>query len=775
MAVDDNSFVGYLSCMVLAAETNDGRFEEFCRGAVSTLEGGATVFSTSASWDLGRDGVGGGRASGLYVCCSLRDDADIKSLSDIERLTSTTSRIDRVYFCSSHTLSEYRRQAIENAIQAEFGNAFEIVCLGATQLVEAVAGTSLLEKHYGAEIKNIIRAIAADPDDQTEIKGLRLALISSAADNSSAIRSSIYKAALLDVFSDGIPRALGRTSTDLSAYLRLARNIADAAVAPHLDQLAVDGLLTINGGAYTITEAGRARIIENEREAALRALDGRQAIRSALEEGTGCRLSEDHFNRMWSIFEERLAHYFHSRGDAIVQEISVLVGDAHADEGTIERPTPMWFVEDLATAVAATSSSEQQRSEIFLAIKDLFTDRASIATDWLVRISASFMAACAIGLEHSSNEALAKLLGRTSLVLDTDVVLSLVGQGEPEHESVVTIVTRWIQLGGKVLLAEPVLEEVAYHAHISQMDFDAVRSRLPGTPEERIHCIENVFVRSFAELLSQGKATFRHWNRYIEQYRGRNARDWAASYSTIAGDYGVGKLPPRGTKEAELEDQVRRFLSADAETKLSGEDLRIARDKARRDAQLYAALVHHVENLKAADPGAACLLVSSARRLAHAEATFRRSGESELIVSVSTVLYLLSMHPGVSLGLGAMKAFLFDDRHRRFSSDLERTLVRLVTSSTEFSMPWAKRGTLMRSVREQIITEARKQGEHRLDVREADARALAPRNAQRTAEMLRAALDAIAVDGRTEKENVQLRAKVKELEDRASRVAQKRK
>lgn len=768
MSVDSTSLEQTVSTTVLELETNDYRFERFCNAVVSELEGGAVIFSTSPSWDLGRDGVGGGRAAGIYVCTSLRDDVDEKALSDIERVTSTTSGITRLYFCSSHRLSEHRRQSIESVLGNETDYAFPIVCLGATQLIESdrAHGSAQMEKHYGPEIKNALRAIERDPNDETEIRGLRLALIATSADNSSAIRHEVYASGLLDVLSDRQPRAISGLARDFSALLRLQRNVAQEAIQPTLSKLYRDGLVDNDGVTYVVTAAGLASVEEREKQAAIRLLGGRQAIREALESAMGARFADDHFTKIWEVFEERMAQYFLSRGDALVSEIGELLGESNEMP---ERSSPLTFLDEFATAVAATSNLPQQREELRQAVKDLFTDRTSAATDWLVRLSAGFLAACAAGLEYSSNVALTRLLERTTLALDTDVLLSLLGHGEPEHEAIDTIVDRWARLGGKILAPQPVLEEIAYHASIAPRDYAEVSHRLPGTAEERLHLIENVFVRSFAELLAEKKAKPNQWRTYLGQYKGASPQDFGPAFATISAEYAIDKLPPRSTQEASLEQDVRLFLSASAEGHFSGAALRNAKDKARRDAEMYSALVHYLKVSKAADPAATCLLVSSARRLLAVDERFKGSGELQLVVSIAALLQLISMLPDVSLGLTAMKAFLFDERRRGFSSDLERVLVRLVRSGEEYSMPWAKRSVLMRSVRDQLIKDAHENGEHRLsngDVARIERESLAPANVKRTAAMLRDAMASIAIESRAEREAAELRAKVKELETR---------
>ncbi|MFY2946124.1 hypothetical protein ACOTJB_25225 [Achromobacter xylosoxidans] len=768
-----------VSELVIANETNHARFENFCNAAISGLEGGAVILSTSKSWDLGRDGVGAGKSSGTYICTSLRDDVDAKTLADIERLLSTTKGVQQIYFCSSQVLSEHARTKLEIALRAETEHKIAITCFGCTQLVQIAQerASGLIDQKYGPEISNVMRTIRADPDDDTEIRGLRLALIASGSDESYEIRKAVYASLLLDVLSDGGARTPATCAREMAALLRLQRSVSQEAVQMQLNSLSRDGFVATDGVTYEITQEGQDRRAQSELEAAERLIGGRQQIRDSIEVAIGTRFTEEHFQRIWEVFEARMSEYFLARGDSIVAEVAEIVDE---QDSSSEVPVPtssLSFLEDFASAVGQTATHPQMRLEIETAVKDLFTDRTSSATNWLIRLSASFVAACALGLEYSSSTALARILSRTSLVLDTDVVLSLLGEGEPEHESMKIVVSRWKRLGGEVLTAEPVLEEVAYHASIAQADFDGARHHIQGTPEERARLIENVFVRAFAELISQKSAKPHHWRNYIGMYLGEHPRDWSKVYNLLSSDYAIGLLPPRSAQEAQLEEEVRRWLNSSIEQHVSADQMRNAKDKARRDAELYAAIVHRIKVKKATDPGATCLLVSSARRLAAAESKFVQGGEPQIVVSVAAVVYLISMLPDVSLGIGAMRSFLFDERVRSFSSPLERTLIRVVRASQEVSLPWARRGVLIRTVREKLIVEAEQKGEKgaRGRIAELEREATRSINENRTVEHLRDALDAIAVDKRTETENRELRARIRELEEQlASRARPKR-
>jgi len=64
---------------IVKGETNDSRFEKFCRALLEQSEQ-VTLVSTSISYDLGRDGVSIRPAKGTHaevLCCTI--DKDIES------------------------------------------------------------------------------------------------------------------------------------------------------------------------------------------------------------------------------------------------------------------------------------------------------------------------------------------------------------------------------------------------------------------------------------------------------------------------------------------------------------------------------------------------------------------------------------------------------------------------------------------------------------------------------------------------------------------------
>src|SRR5690606_10865926 len=121
----------------------------------------------------------------------------------------------------------------------------------------------------------------------------------------------------------------------------------------------------------------------------------------------------------------------------------------------------------------------------------------------------------------------------------------------------------------------------------------------------------------------------------------------------------------------------------------------------------------------------------------------------------SGALYLLSLVPGVSVGLGAMQSMLFEERPFGFTGNLERMLMRVLHDSPEYRFGWARRSALVREFRTRVIQDARKAGVTGSDGEIGNsemADIVHGRNIPRAAQLLKESLDAIGVDTKAEDE-----------------------
>jgi hypothetical protein len=270
-------------------------------------------------------------------------------------------------------------------------------------------------------------------------------------------------------------------------------------IKPHVEHLQEAGEIETETGRYVLSAAGREALARDAEQAKSQLISGRELIRERIHEGLGYTLTDSQYDRIWNVVRDKITVAFHERGQQLVAQVSAIMA---ARAAAASKPDePLFFVEPLAQAVGNTASLPAQAEELRTAIHDMFEEPFGAAFEWLSRLCAAYVALCALGFEYQSGKALARLLAKITLVLDTDIALSLLGEGEPNHSDVECLVRRWIALGGTVLISREVLHEVAHHAAIADYDFNQVRHWLPGTQEERLRLINNVFVRSFGELL----------------------------------------------------------------------------------------------------------------------------------------------------------------------------------------------------------------------------------------------------------------------------------
>ena len=332
---------------------------------------------------------------------------------------------------------------------------------------------------------------------------------------------------------------------------------------------------------------------------------------------------------------------------------------------------------------------------------------------WLTRTCYAFVCACALGLESRTQAALEAIVGRTTLALDTDVVLSLLSPDEPPHETVVALGKQWRELGGRVVVSNEVFSEVAHHASIAEKAFDNVSDLWPAHLMDRQILSKNAFVRGFGRLLEEKKADPRDWPRWIRQFQGKSQQDTTAIKRTLRNDYSFGELPSPNAENRRLASEVETYLTEgrgkDSASGWNDRTKIIRGDKARRDAKLFASLAQAIETGHDAGDGRATYLVTSSGRFRDVERRFR-AGDPSFVLSVPAATYVLAMAPGRVLGMTALRAFLFDGRWRERVSDFELLALRVVRRSTQFDMPWVKRSQLLRDLRSSVEAEARERG-----------------------------------------------------------------
>lgn len=767
---------------VIADETHSLRFEMFAADLVSRLEGGTRVVTTSSNYDQARDGVSVGAGPRVVVCCSLADVVDDKVKADALKLGKTTKNFDRAYFCSSQKLTEYAadRLAAEFAKAAKC-EAGKVTVLGRETLAKFGAHhDDVLRKHYVAEIHAAMQALAERSDASEQEHSLRLALSVAGTDDAARIREAVWAAALRLALADGFARSVGTISALLSNLLKLSATIRPDTLRLHLERGVADGYLQRDGNNYKLSPAGRDALGADEERVSAAALEGRTAFRDAVTSAIRSNLTTSQSNEMWLAMQNSLATLLYERGREILQLMAPLLGhgpvaDREAPSSdpasaTTRAPVHKDIVEPLARAAANVFQLPDQAEEVRLAISDLLHSGYGPAVDWLTRSCYAFVCACSLGLEARTQAALESIIERTSLVLDTDVVLSLLSPDEPPHASVESLTKEWREFGGQVLVTREVMSEVARHAWIAQKDYDQVRDLLPATHMDRQIVSKNAFVRGFGRLVEEGKAKPSHWNQWIAQFRGRADTDITPTRTALIKDRGFGEVPPATNRAKTLAAEVQKYIERRNQLKSAAkidtareEFIRV--DKASRDASMFASLSQAIDDGHTRGDGRGTYLITSSARFRDIERRFR-SGEATFILTVPAAAYLLSMVPGRALGLSALRTFLFDGRWSERTTDFELLALRIVRRSTEFDMPWAKRSSLLRDLRGRVESVARDRSERGKVTREAIQQVEESwmAGSEELPRALAKALDQVAADRKTEAQLQTAKARIRELE-----------
>ena len=476
-------------------------------------------------------------------------------------------------------------------------------------------------------------------------------------------------------------------------------------------------------------------------------------------------MSEQQFETIWVTLLDFLSELFYSNGIAVINAINEFLTAQETGRGeakSLER-----LLEEGAGRIRSRMTIPEIAEDVEQGIRDIFTLRSGPAFEWLTRVCERFVALCALGLEASSSGEIRASLSRYQLVLDTDVVITVLCAGESAYAARRDLLTRFRQNGGQVLVSPPVLEEVAYHAHIAENDYQQTK-QLAGKldPEEMLHYTDNAFVRGFLSLTSDP----RKWSFYKSQFVGYTPRDYSRILGNLQDELMVHILP--ASFDASLARHMSDYSRTLAEQSGKAEVI-YEKDvgKAGRDGQLLASIALARAAQRETGSDRVLVLLSSASRLRRADRRFRAQlGAPEAVISPRTLAYMMALVSEIGFGAGSLRQALFDFGETAHLSDIQRFALRVIRGSTHYDIPWAKRRRLQEELERLLRREADKQG---ISEEAAKRKFLAGEEGFHSEEVIAAALEEMAVHTKTEDELAQARNEIRKLkgELRATREA----
>lgn len=760
---------------ILWDEHDSTRFEKFCVELLSAHDGVSYV-PTSSSWDLGRDGRAFSSTDENipYLCGSLRDDVSNKVTEDIKRLKETT-KVLALQFCSSQKMSETACASAKENIQKILTDCKTVQCNGSLQISTIVLRDDkygrIFYKFYPGEIAayRIFLNTPSDVDEQRNMTGMRLALTTQLNNDGDKLREELVCNIVLTILSSqkAVNQAiLAKTVTD---FLRLGSVVSMTYLQGSIDLLLSKKLIEIKDNKYTITKKGESQYCKSIEAGKRTLISGKKIFRDEIERETGRTMPDKDFELVWKILEDDFAGLFYQNGHQIICSIASIVNDnVSVDECLDISACIKKIAAKVERAFGASDRTEATpiARDISQAIVDLLHDSDSKAFEWMTGLCVNFVAICSLGLDPDAQGAVATKIKEMDLLLDTDIVISYLAEGEHNHGMIKKILEGWRSVGGKLMVPVPVLEEVTYHAHISYHDYKENQAHLHKyTDAQAVRYINNAFVRGYrACAIRNGLPfNFKSWNQYINNFHGKNEND----YSLVEDDLKANGFSI--VSDEIIDDELSKRIGDEIyNDKMKTKDslpptVKNIIDKSNRDGRLVATLI---QMRKIGDHKRhVVVIISSSPVLAMTcKKQPELKGNSEPVMPVGALAFILSILPGTHYSLVSLKRLLFDSRLSDTVTPLQRRAMRIINNSTQYALAFSRRAALEREMKDQIRIMATERGFKKGELTEALSTQSGPEIDEMMVDLVYKSIDAIAYS-KSEKENQKLKAELEAMKE----------
>jgi hypothetical protein len=680
-----------------------------------------------------------------------------KADADLLRVTATSSP-DRLIYCSSQKLSEEKIDEIVKIIRRHVPSG-SVLVLGGIQLANlAEKYLDIFEKYYHAEIHALQSTILTSSSEAgVPTRGLRLALIAFGSDEATTLRHEILHNSVLEFFQDGQPHTTSEITKVFSADLGLPRSMRSDLMERVASVEEKSGTIRRERDSWVITEFGRQQAQTAPVRAAANLLGGRQIVREQLETLIGKKISDPQYEQIWSGLVDFIAGLFYANGLAVIRAVEQFLS-GRRDTSSEDDPNLRTLLTESIKRTVAVISTVDLRESVALAILDMLTERSGAAFDWFSKVAERFVVLCSLGLEDTSADEIRQVLRSHQVILDSDIILSYLCQGEADHRKSRDLLGWWLQLGGRLLVSPVVLEEVAYHAWISERDFRETEYLLGKLHRyELSRYIKSAFVRTY-QVLEKSPS---RWQMYIGQFRGNSKGDYSKILSILRQRLKVETLPE--AYDESLRSRITDYLMTSArDVYKEAEQLEDIRYKVERDGKLMASIAAArtaQERMGTRNP---IVLLSSSHLLRRAENHFRQEfGEERVLFSIGALSYLLSSIPDVTLGADSLRRALFEFGRSARLNDPERRALRIIRATEAYDIPWAERQQLQANLSGAIRSEAEKRGIREEQLRNTVGSGAEPKTG---AKLIADALREMAIKDKTSDELTEAQQKISQLQ-----------
>lgn len=689
---------------ILEEETSPIRFEQFCC-ELFTERDQQEYLATSQSWDLSRDGRTLPSATGKvgFICATTEKTFDAKAKSDLERLLKFAKPAS-IYFCTSQSESEHSLQKTENEIKELARDVQSITAVGGHQFASLVqAHRKAFEHRYVAELLDN-HDFLSETNAQENILGMQAALATNLDETAQTLRDELLKFLTIATIASKTKCTISALAKSVSDSLHLPRIIESLYFKETIDKLSKVGLIKASNGILELTKKGEDYFQASKKHTREKNKKIKEAVRHSIEKLLNDDLSDGGFDKLWQHLQDELSNLFLAQGLKVIQAISSLTNNQNPGP----RSTFGELLEGMRKRIIALQIGGGRSDAVAQAVIDLFSEKESEAFQWLSELAVKYVNLCSLGLEPSAQHEISGRLRDLDLVLDTDVILSLISEGERPHQAILDALERWKKVGGGVVITPPVIEEAAYHAWISEFEYIDLAAQLSGfTEEEMRRYVKNAFVRAFY-YLGDGNYSMTRWKRYISEYRGRSREDATKIESILTEkDY---KLVPEMPKDAAFEKKVRDRIFELRHLSLTAYVPKSVGDKIVRDTKLLSFVKLQKSQLR--NRYHRVIIISSSPILQKVAKEFENElGDHGAVWPVGAIAFLMTLIPGVKLTMNTLRNCLFDEHDFDSLDQITQFALRVIRQSEEYTLGYSQRPTLKSALQRKIDRAAKERGQ----------------------------------------------------------------
>jgi hypothetical protein len=656
---------------------DDWDFELFCVRLYTEMEG-YNYLPTSRTLDLGFDGRRvqfRKRGDSLIVSTLQKERLVEKAIRDVTNLAKGREKLAKVRVCYAFIRSNKVREDILRAVQKILPKACEVEVSGIVELVEeANRYSAALESTYAYELDITRRQLASIDREDQDVKrlGLRVLLAVQLDSNAQRLRDELLKGLVLQVTRRDRHLSVKDVARELSNTIGLNLVVDESYLEPTLRLLIDSGLLEYDGhGRYLRLGTAAEELDKTAAAAATSALHGYRAIRRSVNtflQNPQFELSREDFQLFWQELQRGLIDLFRKYGIEFVDFVSAICASGSRSRNLAIPESILSGVHRIAQKVYDIDGWElpdQVVRRLVQGLPQILFDKASGAREWVAHLCTSYICACSLGLHPEAWRTLSRRLKTWDVIPDTHVILSVLGPGEDDHESMKELVKWWQDAGGVMAAAPPVRAEVIRHARLAKTILDhwsTAWHRHRGRRHPRIPQ-NNVFLRAaaarFGEDCGPGQAAS-----YLSQFL-VSGSDSSRLDRVLTADFRF-MLAPTLDLDRKLTSKLLARISDHRMLKVYPSE--IAKEHAelqcKSDAEVLAYLGKYRGTCLKEDRHAILLTQAHCLGKVHQEFT-KELGYQSITIDPARLLFAVALTPGAGFTIRSVEAVLFGHSFQR--------------------------------------------------------------------------------------------------------------